>query len=144
MLRMQVCSHLKIAAVMLVCASLGVAVHAKCADSLIHVYGKVSSQTASDLTIAVEICPNARRPLPVAAVSADGHFDLTANFYTFLFEDKKGEEYCHRTPETVTVIVRRKDKEVARISLDMDKDFTRVKMLNYELRKELMIQIPPF
>lgn len=122
----------------LMIVSLSISASAKCADALIHVYGSLVGDPPADLTVTLETCPKSRRATPTVPVTRDG-FDLTTNFETYLFEDRK-VEHCLRVPETVFVIFLRNNEEVKRVSLELGKDFVRDAHMRYNLREPLKIR----
>jgi hypothetical protein len=111
----------------------------KCADALIYLRGDIRGDIPSSLTLSAETIPQAGRPSPTATVK-DRHFELVVPFDTFLLRDQEGDR-CGRTPKSITVIFASGNTELKRITLDLEKDFSRDSQWNYRLREGLTIEL---
>lgn len=111
-----------------------------CADSLVRAYGEIEGEIGPNSKITIEISPNPRRAMPIIPVKKP-RFDIQASFDTFIMDIKQGER-CGRVPESVTLILLEEDKEVARVPLNIKKDFLRdEKTWNYSLRQSAKINL---
>jgi len=113
----------------------------KCADSVVDVRGELVGDLRPGLKLTLEIEPDPIRATPVVVV-INRKFDIKAYFDTFLFDDARGE-HCGRVPESVSVVLLDGQKEVARVRLNVKKDFIRdEKTWNYSTRQGMRIEIP--
>jgi hypothetical protein len=125
----------------LACFGCATAVSAKCADSLVRVYGDIAGPIGPNLRLTMGLRPDPRRTMPVMRI-VNSEFDIEGNFDNFLF-DVGVIERCGRKLESVELVLLDGDKEITRVKLNVKEDFRRDEATwSYTVRRRVKIQIP--